>query len=112
MNRQRPRFCFAVLLVLWQLVAGGFAHAAPVGGAACQHDGAAHEHATPNPEPPAPAHGNACHSPQCGCPCGHTPALRLDVSLDGKVAPPADRPVPVVEALLANPIEEHFRPPN
>lgn len=112
MTLHRPRFGFAVLLLLWQLMAGSFAHAAPVGDAGCEHDRAAHEHATPNPEPPASEHGDACHSPQCGCPCGHTPALRLDPGLDGKVAPPAERPLPVDQAVLPDPIEEHFRPPN
>lgn len=112
MTRHRSRFCFAVLLLLWQLVAGSFAHAGPTDGTDCGHDHAAHEQAAPGPEGPAHEHGSGCDSAGCTCPCGHTPALRVDLNLDSAVPPPAERPKTFVDAVLLDPIEEHFRPPN
>ena len=107
-----PRVCFAVLLLLWQLVAGGLAHAAPASEPAdCGHGHAAPEHTVPDTRVPADGHGSDCGTTQCDCPCGHTPALRLALDFDRAVVSPVERRIPVDEVVPPDPGEEPFRPP-
>jgi hypothetical protein len=119
-RRQRTCISFAVVLLLWQLLAGSFAHAEPMTGMDCVHGQASqgeapHGHAStgqPDHGHVSPAgHGDSCGSSVCQCPCGHTPALRVDLPPADKVAPPTERPASAVESRHADPIEEHFRPP-
>jgi hypothetical protein len=109
-TRHWPRVCFAVLLLFWQLVAGSLTHAGPMTDPDCMHDHASHGQLEHGNAPPADL-GDGCDSPVCQCPCGHTPALRVDLPPTGKVSPPAERPASAVDSLHADPIEEHFRPP-
>lgn len=110
MNRQRPRICFAVLLLLWQLAAGSLAHAGQMTGTDCMQGHASHGQVEHDHAPPA-GHDDDGGSAVCQCPCGHTPALRVDLPSTGQVAPPSERPTRVVDSLHADPVEEHFRPP-
>lgn len=112
-----PRVCFAVLLLLWQLLAGSLAHAAPASQPAdCGHghaaaERAAPEHTAPDAWTPSESHGSDCGTTQCNCPCGHTPALRLDLDFDRAVVPPVERRTPADEFIPPDPGEELFRPP-
>ena len=117
---------FATLLILFQLVAGPFAHAAPTADSDCGHTGQTTHTPTSGmmdcgdcPDGQAPLSSDSSNGDHhcrthvaCTCSCAHTPALGAIQLFVASPTPPDGATSDLAAPTLDSPLFDFLRPPN
>jgi hypothetical protein len=124
MNGRPTSSLLATLLIVAQLLAGPFAHAAPAADSDCGRTGhTAHTTTSGMPDcgdcPDGPAPSDSSDSDHhcrshaaCTCPCAHTPALGAIQLFVASPTPPEGAVSDLAAPTFDSPLFDFLRPPN